>query len=89
MHFAEFLGVRITSNIGGFQFVEPVEPPPPDYTKLYQDHKVEFGMHKGKTFRQLIKDNAEYCRWILDQDSKPKNFKGTPLHTYLNARWKK
>jgi len=103
MHFTEFLGVRMTSNIGGFQFVEPVEPPPPppppkptwfkpappppppDYAKEYRDCIIGFGKHKGKTFRQLVKDDPDYCLWIARNE----DFEGEPIHTYLNARLKK
>lgn len=83
--FAAFLRARIITNSGGFELVEPAKPPPPDYTKILRNEIITFGRHVGKTFIQLVNEAPEYCGWILEQDSKPKNFKGTPIHTYLTA----
>jgi hypothetical protein len=96
-HFTEYLAVRMKANIGGFQIIDPIEPPPPppprpilppprpDYAKLYKNTIINFGKHKRKTYSQIVKDDPDYCLWILRNEE----FKYEPIHLYLTARLKK
>jgi hypothetical protein len=40
---------------------------PPKYSENVLGWSIKFGKHKGTTFRDLLDDEPEYVRWLLDQ----------------------
>ena len=60
-------------------------PPPPDYSKLLRGNILSFGKHKGKTFRQVLREDPDYCLWVVGTDT----MWGTDIHTYLVSMMKK
>ena len=41
--------------------------------------KINFGKHKGETFKQLL-DDEDYCNWIIEND----DFNNKELKDYIN-----